>query len=173
MDESVHEFRRAFWLTLREIDSLRLQQWERLGLTLPQLRVLFQLRRVPGITTGDLAREMGISVTITSGLVIKLEGLGLVERRQHPGDRRREPLHLTPAGADIAGEIAEHSTHIFEAVARQLGDDLPSITAMLTRLGALIAEVRDAETALQPSSTETPPTDGPAETAPEAVGDAR
>jgi DNA-binding MarR family transcriptional regulator len=155
--DEVQQFRQAFWLAMREVDSLRLQQWERIGLTLPQLRVLFQVRRTPAITTGDLARTMGISVSTTSGLVIKLEGLGLVERRREPGDRRREPLHITPAGADVAGEIAEHTAHIFQAVAHQLGDDLPSATAMLVRLGALIAEARDDETlAAAGASTDAP-----------------
>src|SRR5262245_35459997 len=100
--DQVEQLRDAYWLALREVDSLRRRQWERLGLTLPQLRVLFQVRRSPGLTTGDLARMMGISVSTTSGLIIKLEGLGLVERGKTPGDRRREPLHLTPAGADVA-----------------------------------------------------------------------
>jgi DNA-binding MarR family transcriptional regulator len=144
--DEVRQFREAFWLAMREVDSLRLQQWERIGLTLPQLRVLFQVRRTPAITTGDLARMMGISVSTTSGLVIKLEGLGLIERHREPGDRRREPLHLTAAGANVAGEIAETNHHIFDAVAHQLGDELSSTSAMLVRLGALIAEARDDET---------------------------
>ena len=47
----------------------------------------------------------------------------------------------------MAGEIAETTRHIFEAVAHQLGDDLPSTIATLVRLGALISEARDAESA--------------------------
>src|SRR5262245_36598372 len=115
--DASEQFREAYRLAFSEADSLRLQQWERLGLTLPQLRVLFEVRRTPGLTTGDLARTMGISVSTTSGLVIKLEGLGLVRRGSTPGDRRREPLHLTSAGADVAGEIAETTRPVFDAVA--------------------------------------------------------
>lgn len=139
--DRAEQFREAYWLALREVDSLRLQQWERIGLTLPQLRVLFQVRRTPGVTTGELAKGMGISVSTTSGLVIKLEGLGLIERMRAPGDRRREPLGLTAAGIDVAGEITDITHPIFDAVAERLGADLPVVIAMLEHLHELIAEV--------------------------------
>src|SRR5688572_14051183 len=61
-EELLLRFRRAYWQVFREVDTLRLQQWERSRVTLPQLRVLSFLRRNPGATTKALSRSLGITV---------------------------------------------------------------------------------------------------------------
>src|SRR5438552_14562048 len=87
-------FRDAYWQAVRDSDTIRLRQWEQWHVTLPQLRVLHQIRRTPDITTGDLARLLGITVSTTSGLVIKLADRGLIARCS-AADRRQIPLRLT------------------------------------------------------------------------------
>src|SRR5436305_13299851 len=91
-------FRTAYWQLIRDLDVVRLRQWEQWHVTLPQLRVLYQVRRSPGITTGDLAHQLGITVSTTSGLVGKLADRGLIRRASAPGDRRQIPLSLSPQG---------------------------------------------------------------------------
>lgn len=145
MSEDYAKFAAAFWATNRELDSVRLRMWEQSSLTLPQLRVLFELRRRPGQTTAELARRMGLTISTVSGLVIKLEDRELVRRSNDPDDRRREPLHLTDAGATLAGDIAsEVSRPFLQAVAEQLGDDLVPVTRTLERLAVAAAVAREA-----------------------------
>jgi len=144
-DDTLTRFRRAYWQVLRQLDTVRLRQWERSQVTLPQLRVLFQVRRTPGITTGELSRVLGITVSTTSGLVIKLVERGLLDRRSVPGDRRQGPLVLTEAGAELAGELSDAGRPFMQAVGETLGDDLPWVLAALERLAEATVAVRERE----------------------------
>ncbi len=135
MDETLAvRFRQAFWRAFREADALRLRQWERSNVTLPQLRVLYQLRRYPGATTGELARRLGITVSTTSGLVIKLVDRGLVTRGSLADDRRQAPLSLSEAGTALLGELSEEVRGFMGGVVERLGDDLGPVTAALEQL---------------------------------------
>jgi DNA-binding MarR family transcriptional regulator len=141
-DDALARFRRAYWQVFRDLDAVRLRLWEQSGLTLPQLRVLFQVRRAPGITTKELSRALGVTVSTTSGLAIKLVERGLIERLPAAADRRLAPLRLTPAGEDLTGELAEPAQRFLAEVAGRLGDDLAPVTAALERLAGAAAAVR-------------------------------
>src|SRR5260370_20875938 len=65
-------FRTAYWQVLRDGDVIPLRQWEQWHVPLPQLRVLYQVRRTPGLTTGQLPPLLGINVSTTSRLASKL-----------------------------------------------------------------------------------------------------
>ncbi len=136
------DFRDAYWRAVRELDTVRLLQWERYNLTLPQLRIIFQLQRTPGMTTGQLSRTMGITVSTTSGLVAKLVDAGLVLRGQGAEDRRQIPLGLTDAGRAQAGELAGFAQPFVDRLAVALGDDLERVTAALVRLAEAAADIR-------------------------------
>jgi DNA-binding MarR family transcriptional regulator len=127
-------FRQAFWRAFSEADSIRLRQWERSHVTLPQLRVMYYLRRHPGATTGELARKLGITVSTTSGLVIKLVDRGLVVRGSLADDRRQAPLRLSDDGAALLGELSEDARGFLSDVAARLGGDLESVTQALELL---------------------------------------
>jgi DNA-binding MarR family transcriptional regulator len=135
-------FRRAFWRAFHEADSIRLRQWERSNVTLPQLRVLYQLRRHPGATTGELARRLGITVSTTSGLVIKLVDRGLVMRGSLADDRRQAPLRLSEAGAALLGELSDEMRIYMGEVAARLGADLDAVTLMLETLAEAASSER-------------------------------
>jgi DNA-binding MarR family transcriptional regulator len=135
-------FRVAYIRALLELETLRLAQWERSRVTLPQLRVLFQVRGIPGITTGQLAQSLGITVSTTSGLVSKLARAGLVGRGTRADDRRQIPLELTDKGRALAGELAEYARPFLREVAEDLGDGLEATTAALEMLAAAVASAR-------------------------------
>jgi DNA-binding MarR family transcriptional regulator len=137
-------FRSAYWQAVRDYDVVRLRQWEQWHVTLPQLRVLYQVRRTPGIITGDLARLLGITVSTTSGLVSNLADRGLVERGSAPGDRRQIPLQLSTEGEALVGEIRGPSQAFLDGVISRLGDDLDGLTAALERLAQATAATREA-----------------------------
>lgn len=132
----------AYWRVVFDLDSLRLQQWERSNLTLPQLRVLFQIRRCPGITTGQLAKCLGITVSTTSGLVAKLADRGLLTRGTSEEDRRQIPLELSSEGLQLAGELAETTRPFLTAVIDELGDDVDQVAAALEMLAAAAARAK-------------------------------
>jgi DNA-binding MarR family transcriptional regulator len=143
--DSFLRFRRAYWQALRDLDTVRLRQWEQSRVTLPQLRVLHQVRRTPGITTGELSRILGVSVSTASGLVIKLVDRGLVERRTAPEDRRQEPLFLTTEGQALVGEFVDSERGFLNQVGERLGPEMEVVARALERLADAAAEVRAAE----------------------------
>jgi DNA-binding MarR family transcriptional regulator len=138
-------FRQAFWRAFREADSIRLRQWERSHVTLPQLRVLYHLRRHPGATTGELARRLGITVSTTSGLVIKLVDRGLVVRGSLADDRRQAPLRLSDQGAALLGELSDDARTFLGDVADRLGPDLETVVQALELLADASSADRNAE----------------------------
>ena len=144
-DALLLRFRQAFWRAFRDADSLRLRQWERSHVTLPQLRVLYHLRRHPGATTGELARRLGITVSTTSGLVIKLVDRGLVVRGSLADDRRQAPLRLSEAGAALLGELSDEMRTYMGDVAARLGGDLDAVTRALEILAETAALERGEE----------------------------
>ncbi|HLZ69538.1 MAG TPA: MarR family transcriptional regulator [Dehalococcoidia bacterium] len=143
--EQTDELRRLYGQVVHNLDSIRLRQWEELRVTLPQLRVLYAVRRTPGITTGEMARLLGISVSTTSGLVIKLVDRGLLQRTTLPEDRRQEPLYLSSTGEALVGELLAEGRVFLDRVAERLGDDLPAVLAALDRLAAASSAVRSEE----------------------------
>lgn len=143
--ETFDRFRKTYWQAYRDLDGVRLRTWERSGVTLPQLRVLYQIRRAPGITTGDLARALGITVSTGSGLITKLVDRGLVERTTTPNDRRQLPLRLTEAGTALTGELSAPSQAYLRRVAEELGPDLAAVTAALARLTEATGRARATE----------------------------
>lgn len=134
--------RGAYWRIVRDIDSLRLKQWERSQLTLPQLRVLFEVRRAPGVTTGQLARRLDVTMSTTSGLVAKLVDRGLIARGSSEDDRRQIPLELTDSGRTLAGELAEVTRPFMKKLADELGPDLGEVVAALEKLTSAAERVR-------------------------------
>lgn len=131
-------FRAAYWALVHNVDVLRLRVWEEQNITLPQLRLLFCLRAHPDATTNAVARLLGLTAPTVSVLVDKLACAGLVERGQHPNDRRRIPLALTAAGQAVVGAISQENQLYLSELAADLGDDLGPITEQMERLVAAI-----------------------------------
>lgn len=149
-ESSCERFRLAYLEALRQLETLRLAQWENCKVTLPQLRVLLQVRDSPGITTGQLAQSLGITVSTTSGLVAKLADSGLVARGHNEQDRRQIPLELTVEGKAQAGQLADYATPFLHQVAETLGERLDATTGALEILAATVASTRG--TAVVPDS---------------------
>jgi DNA-binding MarR family transcriptional regulator len=67
--------------------------------TLPRFDLLAQLEREPdGLTMGELSQRLMVTGGNVTGVTDQLEAEGLVQRAQHPGDRRAYSVRLTPAG---------------------------------------------------------------------------
>jgi len=80
---------------------------ERYDLTPPQFGLLAFLWQQDGLTQAELSEQGQIDRTTVGGLVDRLEKIGLVERRQHPQDRRAYKIHLTQPGKELEGPLSE------------------------------------------------------------------
>ncbi|HEV8669690.1 MAG TPA: MarR family transcriptional regulator [Candidatus Limnocylindria bacterium] len=65
-------------------------------LTLPQMGLLADVRRIPGVSSAALARVRSLTPQTMSEIITGLEKQRLIERRPHGGRILR--LYLTPAG---------------------------------------------------------------------------
>jgi DNA-binding MarR family transcriptional regulator len=69
-----------------------------LGLRPPHFGVMTLVDAEPGSTQQELGHRSLIDPSSMVGVLDELEGLGLVERRAHPSDRRKHAVHLTAEG---------------------------------------------------------------------------
>ena len=67
--------------------------------SVPQVRALAMLDREPGASLSDLAEHLNVTSPTASLIVNRLVLQKLVHRAEHPHERRRRVLTLTPAGA--------------------------------------------------------------------------
>ena len=114
----------------------------RFGLGIPEWRVLAVLAQAPGLSAAEVAERTAMDKVAVSRAVAALRRDGRIERSADARDRRRSSLRLSPAGAEVYGEVVP--------VARRLERDLlealaPGDREALGRImSALLARVRPA-----------------------------
>lgn len=78
------------------------------GLSLPQVHVIWGLGTGP-LSMGTVAEELHCDPSNVTGIVGRLEQMGLVERRADPGDRRVKELVLTDKGERVREEMIQQA----------------------------------------------------------------
>jgi DNA-binding MarR family transcriptional regulator len=87
------------------------------GLTMQQWELLRRLRDAGGaIDQRELCCEFGVAPATLSALLDAAAERGLVDRAEHPIDRRRRIVGLTPAGA----AVLEATPHLGREVGRRM-----------------------------------------------------
>ena len=81
--------------------SLMREEIEPYDLTPPQFALLAFLWKQDGLTQAELSEKGQIDRTTIGGLIDRMEKNGLVERHQHPRDRRAYMIHLTDRGREL------------------------------------------------------------------------
>ena len=119
----LHDTTSRFIRAVGILDPVRLQAWESMGITFPQLRILFRVRRQPGIDVRGLASALTISPSAASQQVDKLVTRGLIHRSEDPEDRRHVCLELTDLGLQAVGEISRSTRSRLGTILSGLADD--------------------------------------------------
>lgn len=82
------------------------------GLTQKQMATLWLIQANPGVSQAELAAALAMDRATMMAVTDRLEERELVIRKRSSNDRRRQDLHLTPAGAGTLRKcktrIAEH-----------------------------------------------------------------
>ena len=99
------------------------------GLTAQQHQALLAIRGAPAgqVTIGHVAERLVIKPHSASGLIERLEVLGLVARSISESDRRQAMIGLTSRACDLLEQLS--ATHREELLRLR-----PMFTALLTRL---------------------------------------
>ena len=106
-----------------------------LGLRPVTFSILCLLREVPGLTSSDITRRLGLKSANTATLLGELETRGWIERKDDEKDRRVTHLHLT----DTAGTTLEEALTLAREHEEQQFSALDS--AERQTLKALLARV--------------------------------
>lgn len=98
--------------------NIPLYNWvkRRFGLSRPEFVVLYSLGLVDDITVSDISASTAFPKNTLSRATKRLIRLGLVAHRKDAGDRRTQPLSLTPAGRTILDEAMPHFVAAEEAM---------------------------------------------------------
>ena len=80
---------------------------EPLGITALQWAALLRFDEEPLLSQAGLARLLGVDRTTMVALIDELERKGLVKRRPHRDDRRKNAVELTANGRDVKERAAQ------------------------------------------------------------------
>ena len=83
-----------------------------LGLTRSQLRVVLHLSRQDGLTQVRIADDLDMGKVAIGGLLDRLQGKGLIERRPHPTDRRATQIFLTARADALYKPILKSGAYV-------------------------------------------------------------
>jgi DNA-binding MarR family transcriptional regulator len=136
----------AYGRAVRIVDPIRFQIWAERGLTMPQVRVLFELVDAGERSAGELAEILDVAPPTVTGLTDRLVKQGLIARREDPFDRRVVRLAPTEDGRALTIEIAEQSrTYLREIFDALTPGRLEEVAAALEDLAAANDKIRNRE----------------------------
>jgi len=99
--DPILEFIRTMWAVDHELQRVSKRMVERIGLTAPQRLAVRFIGRHSGVTLGQLAELLHLHAGTVTGVVRRLEELGLVVQTRSREDTRRRHLTLTAKGRQV------------------------------------------------------------------------
>jgi DNA-binding MarR family transcriptional regulator len=93
------QFMQRLWDLVHALEVRSRRMARTLGVTGPQRLVIRLLGRTPGTTAGEIAETLGLHPSTLTGILRRLEKLGMLERKVDPEDRRRVRFLLS--GLDL------------------------------------------------------------------------
>ena len=120
LDARVPELERIATLLQRRFLLDLFRQTSAKRLSVPQFTLLGFLAGTSGVAMGVLAKRMSHATSATTGLVDRLEAVGLVKRHAVLGDRRQKLVGITAKGKELIdrlqGELRHHLNEILGQV---------------------------------------------------------
>ena len=131
-------------------DPIRLRFWDKRGLTMAQLRLMYTILLDGEQSAGELAEKMSVRPPTMTGLTSRLIKQQLIRRLPDPNDRRIVKVDVTAEGRKVIGQIETASRAYLARIFNQLGE------AKVKELIALLDEFSAAGQTVQRES-EFPP----------------
>jgi len=135
---------RVWFRLLRLRARLQAAVGERLraiGVSIPQCDILTTLSEEEGVSQQELARRLYVTKGNISGLLDRLESMGLVERRLATSDKRQYAIYLTgPGRATAERALAVQMEWIASTLGRLCEADLEALETQLIQLRDIVRE---------------------------------
>ena len=122
-----------FWRIFTADKPRRMATLNQLGLAPMQSMALMQLRPGEPMPMSALASALMCDNSNVTGIVDRLEALGLVERHPAPHDRRVKTLVVTPKGVELRGEVERRMSVPPPPLAELSDEDAAALLDILTR----------------------------------------
>ncbi|NEU72752.1 MarR family transcriptional regulator [Hassallia byssoidea VB512170] len=105
------------------------------SLSIPQLRSMLFIKRNPGASLSELAEHLGVTCATASTTTERLVQRNFIQRSDHPQERRRVVLNLTPEGKHhLEQTLAQTRTHIADLLESLTTEEIAHIEEGLTLL---------------------------------------
>ena len=101
----------------RQFHLRRLDEWESLDMTIPQIKTLILLERMGPLRMGSISMYLGRALSATTTVVDRLVEKNLVDRTSDPDDRRVVLCELTDAGREAISRFWRIGADRIQAVA--------------------------------------------------------
>ncbi|MCM2359377.1 MAG: MarR family transcriptional regulator [Geobacteraceae bacterium] len=111
------------------------EEFDSHDLTPQQFGLLAFLWTEDGLSQAELSTRSQIDRTTMGGIIDRLEKEGLVERRNHPADRRAYQVYLTAKGKSLEDELCAVANRVQSKVNAPLTAD--EQTTLIRLLGKL------------------------------------
>jgi DNA-binding MarR family transcriptional regulator len=135
------EFNNALLDSFSEINKaiyrLMKKEADRCGITVVQLKALFQIFSSPDIGLGELAEKLRLTNSTVSGVIDRLVHSGLVERVIPPENRRSISIHLTAKGQKLLQDLTSENSIFIQTLNNLMGLPKENINQLL-RLHKLV-----------------------------------
>jgi DNA-binding MarR family transcriptional regulator len=133
------------WTPRERQDAFR--AWLRGSLSLVHLHVLTILEAGP-LPMSRLAEGLDVSVASATGIIDRMEGRKLVERRSDRDDRRVVVVHPTRRGSRVFEALAKgRRARLVPILERMTDDEIASFLVGLRAMRRIRAEIMGAEAA--------------------------
>ncbi len=110
----------AFFEASALLDPVRMNVWDREGLTVTQLRLLGHLYENEGMGNAELADRLYVTRPSVSALLERLERGAFLRREVSPSDRRGIRIYLEDRGRDVVaslrGEVRQYTAQLMESM---------------------------------------------------------
>lgn len=93
------------------------------GLTAQQITVIRLVAHLRLPRVSDLCHEMALSKGTVSGILTRLEAMGLIERCKEPGDQRNTFIRFTEKGRSFAFSFRDRMSAAFDHIFAGLTDE--------------------------------------------------
>jgi DNA-binding MarR family transcriptional regulator len=99
------------------------EEFDRFDITPQQFGLLAFLWQEDGLSQTELSARCQIDRTTMGGIIDRLEKEGLVERRNHPEDRRAYQVFLTVKGKSLEKELLAVAGQVIKKVTSPLSEE--------------------------------------------------
>ena len=140
-DDRVLDVLVRLWAVHHGLQAVSKWMLTRLGVTAPQRAVLRMASLHDAITPGELSRLLHTHPSTLTGVLRRLEGLGLIFRTGDPSDARKMRLHVQPAGE----AICNRTDGTVESALRRAVERMSTaqVDALIAALGIVAEELEN------------------------------